>query len=274
MPCYCTRCGADVPALLDHRLASQTCEMLLECPHCHALADPWVELDRTVIGLDMILQSRAVYRHLLLNTRKDGVDAGFYARSTARLLGLVVLADTCACWHGSATAQRADLRWSDHDLSVPTATSLGVIALETVIGALCVVASAHRTGWIAYIALACATAYPATRRRERIAIIPQALAMSAVPCLGVLTFALLWRDAFAGSASTLVRNAAERLDLLSLVHRYIGLTPDQLVLREAELKWLLVRFGVGGTSAVCAMSGPSARRAQLTLQPCSTRRQP
>ena len=116
-------------------------------------------------------------------------------------------------------------------------------------------AAAHGAGWLVYIALAIAIAWLVTRHRGRITIIPQALAISAVPCLGVLVFALLWRDAFAGSASTLVRNAAERLDLLPLVHRHLSLTPDQLVLREAELKWLLVRFGVGGTSAVCAMSG-------------------
>lgn len=126
MPSYCTRCGAAVPALLDQRLASQTCEMLLECGSCRALADPWVELDRTVIGLDMILQSRAVYRHLLLNARPDEETARDYVQSTAKLLALVILADTCASSALQASLTSADLRWSDHGPSQPARRELTV----------------------------------------------------------------------------------------------------------------------------------------------------
>lgn len=94
MPYFCTRCGAEVPALADFKLATQTCEMLLDCPRCHDLADPWTSLDRTVQAIDMILLRRAVYRHLLLNV-STGATRRAYARSTAKLLCLVATADAC-----------------------------------------------------------------------------------------------------------------------------------------------------------------------------------
>lgn len=57
---------------------------LLECPSCGALVDSYVECERSIIFMDMILQDITVYRHVLYNA--DNFASQFYIKLAVSLM--------------------------------------------------------------------------------------------------------------------------------------------------------------------------------------------
>ena len=84
---------------------------------------------------------------------------------------------------------------------------------STLVGALAMHGSlAYLAGWAVYVGATTLFArLLGPKNRSRAHLVPYALALSVLPSLGILVFALLWRDAFRDSASTLPRNALEHL---------------------------------------------------------------
>ncbi|KAI0314303.1 Arv1-like family-domain-containing protein [Amylostereum chailletii] len=62
----CIHCTQPVPYLYTIYQSARNVR-LEQCPSCHAFADPYVEHDRLIVLLDLILLKRGVYRHLLFN---------------------------------------------------------------------------------------------------------------------------------------------------------------------------------------------------------------
>ncbi|XP_042886241.1 protein ARV1-like [Penaeus japonicus] len=57
---------------------------LLECPSCGALVDRYVECERSIVFMDMILQDITVYRHILFNA--DNFASQFYIKLAVSLM--------------------------------------------------------------------------------------------------------------------------------------------------------------------------------------------
>lgn len=78
-PCVCIECGCVVRQLF---CVESSAIRLSRCEQCLSVADKYVELDATLLLLDIVLLRCPAYRHLLFNTR---------ASSSARLLMLSVV---------------------------------------------------------------------------------------------------------------------------------------------------------------------------------------
>ncbi|KAK8390941.1 hypothetical protein O3P69_016949 [Scylla paramamosain] len=57
---------------------------LLECPSCGQTVDRYVECEKSIIFMDMLLQDIAVYRHILFNA--DNFEPQFYVKLAVSLL--------------------------------------------------------------------------------------------------------------------------------------------------------------------------------------------
>jgi len=111
---YCTECGealrdkngADCTELYDQELYAKTkvlklvgCNTNVEC-RGHQVADKYVECDGVLLLIDLVLQSKPAYRHVLLN-------GGGYAVLVAKMAMLTVLCDGYIAWSHNAAAEAA-----------------------------------------------------------------------------------------------------------------------------------------------------------------------
>lgn len=97
---FCTHCGEGLvdrqgkPALqlYDEDLYKKSKILkLMACGKCDApVADKYIECDGTLLLIDLILQSREAYRHVLLN--------GSYASLIIRIALLALICDGYICW--------------------------------------------------------------------------------------------------------------------------------------------------------------------------------
>jgi len=108
---YCTECGqvlrdkngAACTELYDQELYAKTkvlklvgCNNNVEC-RGHQVADKYVECDGVLLLVDLVLQSKPAYRHVLLN-------GGGYAVLVAKMAMLTVLCDGYIAWSRDASA--------------------------------------------------------------------------------------------------------------------------------------------------------------------------
>ncbi|BFU22161.1 hypothetical protein CL6EHI_090390 [Entamoeba histolytica] len=61
----CIECGCDIDN--TYEIFCGQFIRLLRCPKCGKVADKYIEYDNVLVFLDMLLQKRPVYRHLLFN---------------------------------------------------------------------------------------------------------------------------------------------------------------------------------------------------------------
>ncbi|XP_065088738.1 protein ARV1 [Ochlerotatus camptorhynchus] len=62
----CINCGRSVPEL--YRRISNTVLKITECTNCNGPADKYIEFEVLIILIDLILLSKAAYRHILYNS--------------------------------------------------------------------------------------------------------------------------------------------------------------------------------------------------------------
>ncbi len=101
---HCTHCGstllgkgsgsgAEIPAkeLYDEELYEKSNILrLLECSACGLVADRYVECDECLVLVDLVLQNKAAYRHVLLN--------GNYNKLICKMALLSVICDGYIGW--------------------------------------------------------------------------------------------------------------------------------------------------------------------------------
>ena len=99
MPAVCVHCHEPCQNLFTLFGSLKQNYALKECQHCSELADPYVELDFTIILIDLFLLKKSVYRHLLFNADQEESMMPKQQRHllpTSLRLGLaVVLLDAC-----------------------------------------------------------------------------------------------------------------------------------------------------------------------------------
>lgn len=103
---FCTHCGEGLvdrqgkPAvqLYDEDLYKKSKILkLMACNHCDApVADKYIECDGTLLLIDLILQSREAYRHVLFN--------GSYSSLILRIALLALICDGYICWSSLSEA--------------------------------------------------------------------------------------------------------------------------------------------------------------------------
>ncbi len=92
----CVECGEPVAALYKES-ASQNLR-LTSCPHCHQIADKYIEWEYQIVLLDLILNRPQAYRHLLFN-RWAGRGR---ARELLRFLIVILAFDSFDRWYLNA----------------------------------------------------------------------------------------------------------------------------------------------------------------------------
>jgi len=67
LPYYCIHCGQEVQQVYK-TYAEGNLIKLLKCERCNNLIDPYCEYDTSLISINVVLQKKKAYRHILLNT--------------------------------------------------------------------------------------------------------------------------------------------------------------------------------------------------------------
>ncbi|CAG7836909.1 unnamed protein product [Allacma fusca] len=67
LPYYCIYCGHEEPQVYK-TYAEGNLVKLLQCSSCYNLVDPYCEYDTTLLSINVVLQNKKAYRHILLNT--------------------------------------------------------------------------------------------------------------------------------------------------------------------------------------------------------------
>ena len=104
-PKFCTACGSkllnrfgkEVPELFDAELFQKSKILKLrDCQNCYQVADKYVEQDGVLVLIDLTLQTKSAYRHVLLN--------GNYAKLILKMVLLAVIGDGYIAWAGTDEA--------------------------------------------------------------------------------------------------------------------------------------------------------------------------
>lgn len=99
LPKFCTACGStlrnrfgqEVHELFDAELFQKSKILKLrDCQNCLKVADKYVEQDGVLILVDLILQTKSAYRHVLLN--------GSYEKLILKMVLLAVICDGYIAW--------------------------------------------------------------------------------------------------------------------------------------------------------------------------------
>lgn len=133
MPPVCVNCGLQVTdregrqvcQLYDQALLAKTKILkLLECRGCGQVCDRYLEVDGTLVLLDLALQSQPAYRHLLLNQKHTG--------TILRLSLVTLIVDGYCRWSDSNTGGKFFEQEFEFYLSCGEAlTSLAIFLLTS-----------------------------------------------------------------------------------------------------------------------------------------------
>ncbi|KAJ3217753.1 sterol homeostasis protein [Dinochytrium kinnereticum] len=126
-PPQCVGCGATVAALYTEYSKGNI--RLTQCAACGNFADKYIENDVVIVFIDMILQKRPVYRHLLRN--RLVYDKWGLNRDILKLAVLLVLFEVYMKWFQLEKAHdRNDFFTTDTSISTQYFYILGICSLE------------------------------------------------------------------------------------------------------------------------------------------------
>ncbi|CAD5215917.1 unnamed protein product [Bursaphelenchus xylophilus] len=123
----CVHCGAEASDL--YRNYGKNVIKLCECSECGKTVDPYIEYDRVLIFIDLLLQYTAAYRHLFVNQ---------VYRSFWRLACIFVICEAYRKWairmetyNKSVTEGFINLEWKFYECLVESSVETAVFALST-----------------------------------------------------------------------------------------------------------------------------------------------
>jgi hypothetical protein len=98
----CVECGHSVSTL--YKECSTSNLRLTACPHCHQIADKYIEWETQMVLLDLILNRPQAYRHILAN-RSQAFDTW---RQVLKFLTVVYAFDAFDRWYLNGDGSRLD----------------------------------------------------------------------------------------------------------------------------------------------------------------------